>query len=421
MEKDKSRNNDSSHENRKTDRSTAVATYREAGFVVVTPEGPKDGGDLGTYTPGTKTAGIQADLDYVKSLHTGSHREKNLYVCEGMYVTSETIRIPWLGERFRFYAVESWIDYKGTSGDAVVIDSQMNGLFKFGYVVASNSKEGWAVRIKPEDPGATASLPPDKQMRLIVLTEFHFNAIVVRGAPFPPFMKPGEVRGNGLLLDASAGLIACNRIFSTEVNTANIGIYLKGHCVSNWIDSPLVHACNTSLQIGDGKGPIEPSDNRIDISSLNDESVEGSIGARIFGERNILNLNVEQTTPYKNVVFEPEAKDNIVYASKLPNGITNNATTPTNRIISCQPVGFDVNTPPFPASGKDALNRNPYPVGIIFLTPGTVSDWTLTDAKGISQTVSATLSAGQYLMLEPGDKIRFTYKTVPTWKWRASR
>lgn len=175
--------------------------------------------------------------------------------------------------------------------------------------------------------------------------------------------------------------------------------------------------------------PLGSSNNRIDMS-INNEWVPGCTGARIFGQRNFLTLTVYQTAPRKNIIFEPEAKDNVVHASMLPNGITNNANTPTNRIISCQPTGFDVTTPGFPASGKDVVNRNPYPVEIIILTPGEVSDWTLTDAKGISQTISATLSAGQHFTLEPGDKIRFTYapsykgctysyKAPPTWRWRA--
>ena len=52
------------------------------GYVVVTPQGPEDGGDFGPLTPGTKTAGIQEALNYVKSLQTVAHSEKSIYICD---------------------------------------------------------------------------------------------------------------------------------------------------------------------------------------------------------------------------------------------------------------------------------------------------------------------------------------------------
>lgn len=60
--------------------------------------------------------------------------------------------------------------------------------------------------------------------------------------------------------------------------------------------------------------------------------------------------------PGTDVIFEASAKDNTIRALNLPNGITNNATTPTNRIILSRPAGFAVSTPPFPGSGKTLVN-----------------------------------------------------------------
>ena len=37
---------------------------RRKPYVLVTLEGPEDGGDFGPHTPGTKTSGIQEALDY---------------------------------------------------------------------------------------------------------------------------------------------------------------------------------------------------------------------------------------------------------------------------------------------------------------------------------------------------------------------
>ena len=95
------------------------------------------------------------------------------------------------------------------------------------------------------------------------------------------------------------------------------------------------------------------------------------------------------------------------------------------------------------------MNTTPYTVQIIILTPGIVSNWTLTDAGSTqqtyprslsladnlkrpqlspplprpsnTQTISAGLFAGQTVILEPGEEIQFTYSEVPTWRWKALR
>ena len=117
--------------------------HRAPGVILVTPDGPEDGGDFGPKTPGTKTAGIQEALNYAKALHikagAPAHRINNLTIAQGDYLTYETIKIPFLGERFILNAEDSWIRYTGETGDAIVIDSQMNCRFRFGYLSALNS------------------------------------------------------------------------------------------------------------------------------------------------------------------------------------------------------------------------------------------------------------------------------------------
>ena len=161
---------------------------------------------------------------------------------------------------FRFYAGETHIRYIGTTGDAITIDSQMNVRFEFGYVSALNLKEGWVVRLKPEDAGLStdSNLPPDLISPVMTLTEFYFNGIVVRG--MPKLENPEEEAiGNGILLDASSGPIIYSKMFIYEMNTADIGIYLKGNCNCNWIDAPMVHGCNIAIQIGETGATITPS------------------------------------------------------------------------------------------------------------------------------------------------------------------
>ena len=74
---------------------------------------------------------------------------------------------------------------------------------------------------------------------------------------------------------------------------------------------------------------------------------EEAIGVDIFAQRNLLNLSFYgKRAPGHDIVFEPDARDNTIFAFNLPNGVTNRATIPTNRIIPNWPVGFDVSTPP---------------------------------------------------------------------------
>ena len=219
----------------------------KSGYVVVTPNGPDDGGDFGPKTEGTKTAGIQEALDYASSLNTKQHSQINLYIAKGNYWTYETIHIPWMGEAFRIHAKDSSISYRKEFGDVLVIDSQMNSRFEFGYVAGVKLKKGWIVRVAPTDPGPSAPLPKERQSAVMVSTLLKFNAIVARA-----YFMEGQMqeRGNGILLDATQGAIANNKIDISELNTCNLGVEMRGSCTFNDVDVWFIHGCNTHLKIG---------------------------------------------------------------------------------------------------------------------------------------------------------------------------
>jgi hypothetical protein len=165
---------------------------------------------------------------------------------------------------------------------------------------------------------------------------------------------------------------------------------------------------------------MQPSENRIEIS-INSDGVPASIGSRIFGFKNIFDMTVYGTAAGKNIIFEPEAKDNIVYATQLPNGITNNAIYPNNKIIFCSDLALAVETPPVPATGQYLQNRNPYTIEVTILKAGEVSQWVKADAAGKSQEITAPFYAGQNILLNPGDKIRLHYTQPPIWAWKVLR
>lgn len=390
-----------------------IKTLETLGYVIVTPEGPKDGGHFGMHTPRTKTSGIQEAFNYAKT------RRRDVYIVGGCmpeqltpgtnYRLEETLKIPWMQD-FRLDGGEYNLEYVKSEGAAVIIDSQMSCRYKFGKIISRNSN-GPVVHFKPETKG------PDN-FNCITCSVFEFNVAVGAGGAWPKEGHKGK--GIGIFLDSSSGSITHNRIFLIEVVGCDKGVYLKGSGVfSNDIQVIFSHLNNTHLQIGDEEST--PTSNRIAMNMSESQGISGSIGADIFGQRNLLTLNVSQTEENKNVVFESEAKDNLIIAMNLSNGITSYAKTPTNKIISCWPIGFNVPTPAFPNSGENVVNTNYYPVEIIILTPGAVSDWTLIDANENSQTVSAKLSAGMRFILGPGDKIKFTYTTVPTWRWKVLR
>jgi hypothetical protein len=171
--------------------------------------------------------------------------------------------------------------------------------------------------------------------------------------------------------------------------------------------------------VGDEKDP-RCKENYVD-AYLHSQGIEGAIGARIFGDHNLLTLATSQMSPGGDVVFEPSATDNLITAIRLPSGITNRAARPTNRIVGTEPIGYGIATPPVPASGAEIINRYPHLVQVRILAPGKITQWTETDAAGNVRTFPGELHAGQTLTLEPGDKLRLRYTQPPRWIWKGLR
>lgn len=385
-----------------------IKNYCDMSYVVVSPNGPEDGGDFGPKTPGTKTSGIQEALDYAKE-HT-----RDVYIVGGGikeafkggigYRLDETLTIPW-NQNWRLDGGEYWLSYAGETGDAVVIDSQMNCDIKLGLVVASRSPD-CAIHMYPTTKG------PDK-LCCIVASTFRLNGAVGAGDVWG---KPGCVqKGIGLKLDSSGGGgINGNKILMKEINACDIGVDVLSGCNSNHFDITWSHLTNLGMRIGRGV-----SESIIRIGTSGD--IPGTSGVQMYGHRNFLTITAHNHEPGRNLIFEETAHDNLVFAVNLSEGITNNASRPTNRIITSYPVGYSIETPPVPESGKEVVNRQPYTVEVRILDPGQVTGWTQTDGNGTALTIPAGLIAGQSFILDPGDKIKFDYSKVPTWKWKALR
>ena len=397
-----------------------IDAAKNRGDIVVSPQGPKDGGDFGKFTKGTKTSGLQEAYDFAKK--TG----RDLYIVGGnwtvgksapvTYILEETLRIPCM-QNFRSDSGIALIWYVKETGDAIVIDSQMSCFYRFG-LLKSQSK-GATVRFKPSTAG------PDR-FKVVTAVEFHASAIIGGGGAWPSgehfndkINPQHQWIGAGLFLDGSEGSIDGNKFSIIELVGCNIGLYLNEKCTNNWVDAPNIHLCKNAVQLGD-PGITTVRDNRIN-ASMHCQGIEGAVGARIFGQDNLLALSASGMSPGGDIVFEADARDNLVTAVHILSGITNRATVPTNRVIAGSPAGYSIETPAFPAASAEVINSNPYIVAISIVSAGNVSQWTLTDAKGQSQDFTASLFAGQSIILDPGDKVKFNYSQPPTWRWRALR
>ena len=430
-----------------------IGELHNLGYVVISLKGPTDGGDFGPQTPGTQTSGFQEAINFSVTnnkdifvigggiqkwvrLKDGGFNEGGLIeggytVTDGpvWYYLDKTLYIP-AAENFRLVGGSYSLGSRCTDGDALVIDSQKNFEFACDLVLHSSLPEGRAmVRIKPQTPR------PDG---VIGFSNSFFNAIGVVGGGTVMGGQDGKTKdgtGIGLLLDASVGPIAFNTFHITEINACHKGLVLeKGDVHSNVFELIFNHATNYPIVVKTG------SYNR--IKSLVDVAGTGiaasPIGLQILGgHQNIFDMVIHsgfgsgRTNRPKGIVFGQDARDNLVYvkglshdgATGLPiiDGITNNARNSTNRIIPFRPVGFNILTPALPASGKILENRLSYTILATIGSPGDVSDWTLTDGNGITQTVHAGLYAGQLICLEPGDKLSFDYRITPRWTWQALR
>jgi len=431
--------------------------------LLVSVDGPDDGGDFGPHTPGTRTAGIQEGLDAAhrdgRDLHIAGGRG-GLHAGQGLdtnvYQVNETIRVPW-SQDMTVTGGNYVLSHRGPSGPALVFDSQMNCRYHFGLVV-SNAPDP-VVIIRPATEG------PDDFV-VVTASVFDFGCIV-----------SGHPDGTSLLIDSSHGPIVNSRVFAEETNSQGTGIDIRdGAGEGHWISNNAIEVMYgnqyhgtercTGLRLGE-PGSRRIVDNRLTLSfhaprgahfdedtrryvTRDDVHPERAVGAQIHAQRNHLTLSFFGPRPAgQDICFEADARDNTVFALNLPNGITQHSRVPSNRVVCNRSVGFSIETPPVPASGEPCVNDSGSTVQVLFIEPGKVSEWWLADAgtsaprrpgnlslidnlqdrgpdeggerDALVQSVPGPLHGGQTLVLDPGDSLGLNYTTAPTWRWKALR
>lgn len=302
--------------------------------LIVSPQGPRDGGDFGPHTPGTKTSGIQEALSAAKD------QGKDVYLAGGswtaghndpvVYNLHETLHIPWMQD-FRLDSGHCVINYTQPHGDAVVFDSQMSCAYRIGLIVSAS--DGAVVRMKPETAG------PDR-FKVITSTEFAFNAIVGGGGAWPggkphasELDRSRQWVGIGLTLDGTAGSIDANKITVLETVGCGIGLELNGAVTRNTIEEINIHLCERHLRIGTAED-ARACDNRIQ-AFFDCQGIETASGAQVFGSRNLLTLSARPFPHGPDLMFEPDATGNLVLFQS-PYKLEDRATPRTNRVIGVQ-------------------------------------------------------------------------------------
>lgn len=325
-----------------------------------------------------------------------------------VYWVNAPVKVP-AARNLKIIGGEYVMNFNGDYGRYLTFDSQENGDFHFSLVVCPALRSGTVVEFEPNAPTSSG---------YVGMRNCHvdINATVGSGdvfgnGTFPP--------GTSVRFDAAGGPIEHNEIFVREPIACQTGILLeRGDICDNRITGRFTHICNNMLVVNSG------TQNTIEVR-MSPNNVGGTVvGANLAGgEKNTYRLTwMDYFAPGLALILGASARDNMIYTQGLAwDGITNNATVPTNRIIPVEAVGQTLGTPVFPASGASLVNRTGMRQVVTISDPGTVSQWTLTDSAGLNQTVSAGLYPGQALYLEPGDAVRFSYTAAPSWYWRVWR
>lgn len=216
-----------------------VAELSNLGYVVVSPNGPLDGGDYGPATPGTTTSGIQEAFNHAKA------NMKEVYIVGAataagepvVYHVNSTITIPW-GQDWHGDGGNYVMEFSMTSGDCLVIDSMMSCSFRFGIISEPNLQSGSVVHIHPTNVG------PDGFV-VIETSKFEFAGIIGGGG------GAGTVgRGAGLHLSTEVGQVANSEIVVRSIRGCSEGVSIEGANGANNVTFDVhTYRCNTGVYV----------------------------------------------------------------------------------------------------------------------------------------------------------------------------
>jgi hypothetical protein len=199
-------------------------------------------------------------------------------------------------------------------------------------------------------------------------------------------------------------------------------LQLSGKVTRNTIEEINIHLSADHIRIG-GPDDDVPRDNRIE-AFMDCQGIAEATGATVFGSNNLLVLSARPFPKGLDVLFERNARANIAILHS-PYKAADRSPGRTNRIWSSGdatsgPAG-KVSQAAVPASGQPFENDQFAPIEIRIVTPGSVSAWAEQSPDGRWLEFPGPLVAGQSILLNPGERVRFDYTTAPTWRVKAIR
>ncbi|MGD9634641.1 MAG: hypothetical protein AB7G28_10535 [Pirellulales bacterium] len=375
------------------------------GLVTLYPDGRLQTED-GSFveTTGTTTSGVQEFFDYCTEHHVdgyimgGSlpHAQQVVYQiwtplhmhpAQGIRIDTGAITLQFMPELG---------DQPGLTIDSCMMnDIRIRGLLHY-------MGSGYALSIKPANP-----LPLDRFVgNTIVDTIAYVTSIACRDA-----------RG-AIEFDGSVNF--CRFEFN-EINHGGVGIHVApGSSFSNnRITCKHVHG-QTGASILDEAGAANVWEVNVNCDGVD------PLGIVTSGRDSLWFTSVNSRTR-PGLVLERAASGNQLFLMGLNGGYDNRAENPTNRFYASPGtpaaklhLGYAVETPPVPASGELVVNRNPFPVVVMFKSPGSVAQWELNDPYGAAERFEGPLASGQTIYLAPAEAIRLHFAGyAPSWRWRA--
>jgi hypothetical protein len=368
-----------------------------------------DGTTICSPSSGSTTYCLQETLTYAKTNHSN-------VMCQpgggSVWNVSTTITIP---------AYQNWVidcqgptlNYTSSTGDFIVVDSQINSRIALGTVVSGSS--GVCVHLLPQN------MPGDPVIS-ISDTEIFINAI----------SSNGTIGTTGLSIDGANGTITWNtiRVLSIGSFPNNVVVPNTAHTTNynniylEHIQTP-VSGTTTGINVG-----ASASLNKwwgIGIDGTSNTSAKGIITAGsndFWYGLTLINL----PTTGNGITLSASAMANEFRINFWSGALTNSATTTTNRFFIagmdagsfCDlKLGFCVTTPSVPLTATNVKNGNVWPVIVTFLTAGGGGTYLVEDAEGNAGT-GAAWAAGTQVYLNPGEIIQLGYSgAAPTWQWRA--
>ena len=375
-----------------------IDELRNLGYVVVSPQGPIDGGDYGPYTPGTRTSGIQEAFDYAWV----KNKLAQVYIVGGpnvVYTLDTTLDIPW-GQNWHCNGGSYVMLFTITTGNCMVIDSQMNSVLKFGSISAPFLQSGSILKIYPHTEW------PDGPDGLNVCVSAKIGVGSITG--------PGS---NSTCVGLQVDGPVQYSFFSTgEISGCGTGIRINSG-TNITVTTPMISRCNTMFQVNSGS-------NNIFRAGMDATGVVNPLGLQInSGGACTYHLNWIVGFDATNALsLGAGSGDNTIYARNLPgyDAITANSSDHT-KIITTDPVGFDITTPVVSTSNTLYKNRTSFPVLAMITNPGATTSYRIVSTGG-SQNISGPVAAGQMIYLAPGEGMEFTFSgSAPTWIWKALR